>query len=114
MKANELFHSKEREGMHFHSRKRSRAGIAGFILSVAGTVFFLVLCIVSAGVKGEAGAVIGALGLFVMLLCGIAFSLSLKGLKEHDVYTRLPFAGLLVSGGLFVLLFCLYVLGIQI
>ena len=48
--------------------------------------------------------------MLVMLLCGVAFVLSLQGLKERDVYIKLPFAGLIMSGILFVLLFCLYIL----
>jgi hypothetical protein len=99
--------------MHFHGRKRSKTGVAGFVLSVVCVVSFLVLCIVSAAAKGESGEFIGALGLFVMAGCGVSLYLSLKGLKEKDVYTRLPFAGMVISGILFVLMFCLYVMGIQ-
>lgn len=113
MKDMTLFHKNEWDGMHFQSRRRSRKGIAGFILAMLGTLIFLALCIISAVAKGEAGSIVGIIGLGVMVICGIAFYLSLKGLKEQDVYTRLPFAGLVVSGGLFVLLFCLYVLGIR-
>lgn len=113
MKAGALFRKKERDGMHFHSRKRSKKGVAGFALSLAGVAVSLALCIVSAIAKGEAGAVIGVIGLVVTADCGAAFYLSLKGLKERDVYTKIPFAGLVISGSLFVFLFCLYILGIQ-
>jgi hypothetical protein len=99
--------------MHFHGRKRSKTGVAGFVLSVVCVVSFLVLCIVSAAAKGESGEFIGALGLFVMAGCRVSLYLSLKGLKEKDVYTRVPFAGMVISGILFVLMFCLYVMGIQ-
>jgi len=113
MKADTLFRKKDRDGMRFHSRKRSKKGIAGFVLSLIAAIVLLALCIVSAAAKGEAGAGIGGLGLAVMVLCGVAFYLSLNGLKERDVYTKLPFSGLLISGVLFVFLFCLYILGIQ-
>lgn len=113
MSSDALFRKGERGGMHFHGRKRSKTGVAGFVLSVVCVVSFLVLCIVSAVAKGESGEFIGALGLFVMAGCGVSLYLCLKGLKEKDVYTRLPFAGLVISGVLFVLLFCLYVMGIQ-
>ena len=112
MEADSLFRKSERRGMHFHGRKRSKSGVAGFVLSVLAVTVFLGLCVASAMAKGAAGEAVGALGLMVMLMCGISFWLSLKGLKEQDVYTRLPFAGLLLSGGMFVLLFCLYILGI--
>lgn len=101
------------DGMHFHSRKRSKKGTAGFALSIVCAVVFLALCIVSAVAKGAAGEAIGIAGLVVAALCGVSFWLSLQGLKERDVYTKIPFAGLLISGGLFVLLFCLYVTGIH-
>jgi len=113
MKSDTIYRKAERRGMHFHGRKRSKTGVAGFIISVVCVVLFLVLCIISAAAKGESGEFIGALGLFVMAGCGVSFYLSLKGLKEKDVYTKLPFAGLVISGVLFVLLFCLYVMGIQ-
>lgn len=107
-----MFHKAERKGMHFHGRKRSKEGVAGFVLSVAAVILFLTLCIVSAAAKGAAGVIVGGLGLLTMVICGVGFWLSFQGLKEKDVYTRLPFAGLLISGGLFVLLFCLYIVGI--
>ena len=113
MSSDALFRKGERGRMHFHGRKRSKTGVAGFVLSVVCVVSFLVLCIVSAAAKGESGEFIGALGLFVMAGCGVSLYLSLKGLKEKDVYTRLPFAGMVISGILFVLMFCLYVMGIQ-
>ncbi len=113
MSEESLFHKGERSGMHFHGRKRSKNGITGFVLSLLAVAVFLVLCIVSAAAKGEAGPVVGVIGLLTMVACGVGFGLSLKGLKERDVYTRLPFAGLLISGALFVLLFCLYIIGIQ-
>ena len=113
MSSEALFRKRERRGMHFHGRKRSKKGIAGFVLSLVAVASVIALCIVSASVKGEAGEVVGALGLLAMLMSGVALYLCFKGLKEHDVYTRLPFAGLLISGVLFVFLFCLYVLGIQ-
>lgn len=108
-----LMLKRERNRMHFHSRKRSKRGIAGFVLSLVNVVLFLGLCIASAMANGEAGVGIGVLGLLVMVLCGLAFSFSLQGLKERDVYTTIPFVGLLVSGGLFIFMFCLYILGIQ-
>lgn len=108
----EFFHKAERKGMHFHGRKRSKGGVAGFSLAVLAAVLVLVLCIMSAAAKGAAGLFVGALGLLAMVLCGIAFWLSFKGLKERDVYTKIPFAGMIISGSLFVLLFCLYIVGI--
>jgi len=108
----EFFHKADRKGMHFHGRKRSKGGVAGFVLAITAVALFLALCIVSAVAKGAAGPLVGALGLLAMVLCGTAFWLSFKGLKERDVYTKIPFAGLLISGGLFVLLFCLYIVGI--
>lgn len=112
MNAETLFKKGNRDGMHFHSRKRSQKGLAGFVLAVLGMAVFVALCIISAAVKGTAGRAIGIAGLLVMADCGAAFILSLQGIKERDVYTKLPLAGLILSGGLFVLLFCLYVLGL--
>lgn len=113
MNSEELFRKAERGGVHFHGRKRSKTGVLGFWFSVICVAVFLLLCIISAAAKGESGEFIGVLGLFVMAGCGGSFYFSLKGLKEQDVYTRLPFAGLVISGVLFVVLFCLYVTGIQ-
>ncbi len=107
-----MFRKAERKGVHFHGRTRSKNGIAGFALAVAATVLFLVLCILSAAAKGAAGLFVGALGLVAMIFCGIAFWLCFKGLKEQDVYTKLPFAGMILAGIMFVLLFCLYIVGI--
>jgi len=112
MSTETLFKKGSRDGMHFHSRKRSKKGIAGFVLAVTGVLVFLALCVVSAVAQGEAGIAIGALGLLVAALSAGSFFLSLKGLKEQDVYTTIPFIGLVISGVLFVLLFCLYIMGL--
>ena len=113
MNSDTIYRKAERKGMHFHGRKRSKTGVAGFTVSVVCVVAFLVLCIISAAAQGKSGEYIGALGLFIMAGCGVSLYLCLKGLKEKDVYTRLPFAGMIISGVLFVLMFCLYVTGIQ-
>ncbi|MCH5272620.1 MAG: hypothetical protein J1E35_03010 [Lachnospiraceae bacterium] len=107
------FRPKEKDGVHFHSRKRSGKGTAGFVLAIICVLAFLVLCVISAVAGGNAGDFIGVAGLAVAALCIIAFWLSLQGLRERDVYTKLPFAGLLVAGVLFVWLFCLYIIGIR-
>lgn len=112
MSEESLFRKRERGGVHFHGRKRSKSGVTGFVLAITAVVMFLVLCVLSVVEEGSAGIVVGALGLLTMVACGVAFWLSLKGLKERDVYTKIPFAGLLVSGGMFVLLFCLYIVGL--
>ena len=112
MNAESLYRKKERGGMHFHGRKRSKQGVAGFALSVLAAAAFVVLCIVSAMKEGAAGVFVGALGLLTMAIGGLAFWLCFKGLKERDVFTKLPFAGMIISGVLFVVLFCLYIVGI--
>ena len=112
MSTDTLYEKKGRDRMHFHSRKRSKEGVAGFVLALGAVLIVLALCIWSATANGDAGLAVGIVGLAAMAVCGLAFYLSLKGLKERDVYTRLPFAGLIISGALFVFLFCLYVLGI--
>ncbi|MDD6036907.1 MAG: DUF6142 family protein [Lachnospiraceae bacterium] len=114
MRTDKLFNKGERDGMHFQSKKRSGKGVAGFILSVFCIAVFLTLCVVSAIAGGAAGKIVGVMGLMVAAVCVIAFLLSLQGLRERDVFTKLPFVGIVISGGLFVLLFCLYVVGIQI
>ena len=108
-----LFRKKERDGMHFHSKKRSQKGTVGFVLAVLCTLGFLTLCIVSAAAGGAAGEIVGAVGLLLAVVSGVAFWLSLQGLRERDVYTGLPFAGLLIAGLVFIILFCLYVTGIR-
>lgn len=108
-----LFRKKERDGMHFHSRKRSQKGTVGFALAVLCVLVFLVLCVVSAAADGAAGESVGVVGLVLAVVSGVAFWLSLQGLKERDIYTKIPFAGLLISGMVFIILFCLYVTGIQ-
>lgn len=113
MSSDTLYRKKERGKMHFSGRKSSAKGVAGFVLSLLAVALVVVLCVVSAMAKGAAGEIIGVLGLVAMVLSGVALSLCLKGLKERDVYTGIPFAGLLISGILFVFLFCLYVLGIR-
>ena len=113
MKEETLYRKKERGRMHFSGRKSSKTGTVGFVLSLLAVVLVLVLCILSAMAQGQAGLLVGVLGLVAMAMSGLALYLCLNGLKERDVYTALPFAGLIISGVLFVFLFCLYVLGIQ-
>ena len=113
MKEESLYRKRERGNMHFSGRTSSRKGVTGFVLSLLAVAAVIALCVVSAIAGGAAGEIVGVLGLLTMAMSGVALSLCLKGLKERDVYTGIPFAGLLISGILFVFLFCLYVLGIR-
>lgn len=103
---------KEEMKMHFSSRSHSGKGIAGFVLAIFCAVILLLLCILSAMAGGNAGSYIGAIGMLVFFADIASFVLSMKGVKEKDVYTTLPMVGMIVSGIILVVLFCLYIIGI--
>lgn len=103
---------KDKVNMHFQSRKRSVKGVVGFWMSIVSVLFVILLCTLSVMKNGAAGIILGFLGVFVFVFSGFSFSLSLRGLKERDVFTKLPMAGLIISGMVLVFLFILYILGI--
>lgn len=109
-----LFRKKERDGIRFHSKRRSRKGTLGFALAVLCAIILCVLCGSSAATAGSAGAVVGIIGLLLAAASAAAFWLSFQGLKEQDVYTGLPLVGLLLAGLVFIILFCLYITGIRL
>lgn len=113
MNSDTTYRKSERKGMRFHGRKQSGNGVAGFVISVVCVVAFLILCVISAAAKGESGMLLGVFGILVMAGCGVSLRFCLKALKERDVYVKLPFAGMIISGVMLVLLFCLYVTGIR-
>jgi len=100
------------KNVRFHNRKNSGMGLAGFILAVVCLVFLLLLCLISATALGNAGEAIGVAGLLVAIGCLASIHLCIKGMSEKEVYTRLPFAGMILSGAVFVLLFCFYISGL--
>lgn len=109
-----LFRKKERDGIRFHSKRRSGKGTLGFALAVLCVITLCVLFVSSAATAGSSGAAVGMIGLLLAAASAVAFWLSLQGLKEQDVYTGLPFAGLLLAGLVFIILFCLYITGIRL
>lgn len=103
---------KDEVNMHFSSRKYSKPGIIGFLLSVLCAVLIVALCIVSIAKRGAAGSIVGVIGVLAMLGSGTALFLCYKGLHQQDVFTKLPTAGLITSAADFLILFCIYITGI--
>lgn len=103
---------KDEVNMHFSSRKYSKPGMIGFLLSVLCAMAIVLLCIVSIVKKGAAGSIVGGIGLLAMIGSGVALFLCYKGLHQQDVFTKLPTAGLIVSAVDFLILFCIYITGI--
>lgn len=100
--------------LRFQGNHRSKKGIVSMLISLLVLAGFLTASIMSGIRKGEAGIVVGYIGM-VCLVCAITgFVLGLQSLKEKDIRFFQPIFGVAVNGILIFVLFALYLTGILI
>ncbi|TAH73841.1 MAG: hypothetical protein EWM47_02225 [Anaerolineaceae bacterium] len=74
---------------------------------------FIALSIVSGIYDGDAGLLIGIIGIFLFVLALFGFILSYKELKQRDIYYRFPMIGISTNGIMLVILMIIYILGLN-
>lgn len=100
-----------RRSYKFTDKKHTKQGL----LSVACGGVALILTAVSLSLAfrmaGQAGSVVGLLGIFAMMASAAGFVLALRGFQEEDVYMISSQVGVVLDGLLFILWAVVCVIG---
>lgn len=97
--------------IQFSGRRHTRTGILSAVIGTIVAIGFVATSLVSGYYGGEAGIVIGIVGLLLFLVSVVGFILSIKALKQVDVYYRFPMIGLITNSIMMLTLMTIYVLG---
>ena len=104
---------RKRVPIQFSGKKRSVKGMVVTILGLVALVALIALPILSSESGGNGGLVIGILGLLVMTLSIIGLVVAVMSFKEKDIFYKLPIAGLVINGILFLICFIIYIVGMS-
>ncbi len=104
----------KKRSLRFSGRKHARGGIISTVMAGIGWLIFAALCVYSSSTGGNAAAVAGILGILDAVFALAGMVIAFRGFYERDVYYVMPAVGMVLNGGLFVLYFVLYLMGIAI
>lgn len=105
---------KEKSSLEFREKKHSKKGTVSLIIGILAWLAFAALSLVSCIREGAAPGPVGALALLDAVLSLFGGFYAVKGFQEREVYYGMPTAGILLNGSLFVIYFCLYLMGLAL
>ncbi|NLJ97606.1 MAG: hypothetical protein GX321_10700 [Clostridiales bacterium] len=97
--------------MQFSGRRHTHIGILSAVIGILVVIGFIALCLVSGFYGGEAGIIIGIVGILLFLIALIGFVLSCKAVRQFDIYYRFPVIGITLNGVMMIILMIIYILG---
>ncbi len=106
------FRKNRTAGPDFKEKKTSVNGVISIIVGIVAVIVFIAATVISTNNLGNAGMLIGFLGVTSALLCISGIVLSVSGINEKDISFVTPVIGFLVNGVLFLLLLCLFFYGL--
>ena len=100
-----------RRSYKFTDKKHTKQGLLS--VDCGGTALILTAASLSLAYQrsGQAGSIVGLLGVFAMLASVVGFVLALRGFQEEDVYVISSQIGVVVDGLLFILWAMVCVIG---
>lgn len=100
--------------LKFKGRKHSKKGIAAMFLALLSFGGLVAASAISAAAKGQAGILVGYLGIGCFFVALAGFVLGVFSLREPDILYFQPVFGVTVNGILLVAFVSLYVTGMMI
>lgn len=100
--------------LKFQGRKHSKKGIAAMLLSLFSFSGLVAASLVSASAKGQAGILVGYLGIGCLFVALAGFVLGVFSLREPDILYFQPVFGVVLNGLLLVALVSLYLTGMML
>lgn len=97
----------------FTRKNEAKGGREALVLAGISFAAFLVLIFVSFAFSGNGGTILGAVGLFAMILAVYGFCLGLKGLSERNTGHRYAAIGTIAAGGVSILWLALFLAGVK-
>lgn len=104
----------KKTSLHFTGRRHSGKGIISTVIGGISWCIFIALCVCSSTTAGNAELFVGGIGILDAVFALAGMILAVRGFQEREVYYVLPTIGVIANGGLFVLYFSLYFMGIAI
>ncbi len=103
---------KKKETIQFSGRRHTKAGIISAFIGILVVLGFIALSIVSGINSGEAGLLVGIIGILLYVIALFGFILSYKQLKQRDFYYIFPTIGIISNGIMLIFLMIIYILGL--
>ncbi|HIT67915.1 MAG TPA: hypothetical protein IAB61_11850 [Candidatus Merdisoma merdipullorum] len=91
-----------RRNYKFTDKKHTRQGLASLCLGAAALILTVLSLALAYRMSGEAGSIVGLLGVFAMLSSVVGFVLAVRGFQEEDVYYISSQIGSVLNGLLFI------------
>lgn len=98
--------------LKFKGRKHSKKGIAAMVLALFALAGFIAASVISAYAKGQAGILVGYMGIGCFIVSVVGFALGVRSLREPDILYFQPVFGVAVNGLLMLALVSLYLTGL--
>ncbi len=100
-----------RRSYKFTDKKHTKQGLASVACAAAALSLTALALLLAYRRGGQAGSIVGLLGLLAMLLSVTGFVLALRGFREEDVYLISSQVGVVIDGLLFILWAVVCVIG---
>ena len=100
-----------RRSYKFTDKKHTKQGLASVACGVAALALTGTALMLAFRGAGQAGSIVGLMGLLAMLLSVEGFVLALRGFQEEDVYVISSQVGVVLDGLLFILWAVVCVIG---
>ena len=94
-------------------RPEAKGGVAALLMAALSTLLFLVAVIISYVYAGEAGIVLGAIGLSGLLLALVGFFIGIKSFSEKERSYKFTTLASIANGIIAIVWLGLYLVGIR-
>ena len=87
------------------------SAIVSLIMGVISVVILIVSGVLSCTNQGEAGMIIGILGVAAMILNVVGFAIASKSAKGEEIVYALPIFSIILNGVMFIIYLSFYIFG---
>ena len=100
-----------RRNYKFTDKKHTRRGPGSLVLGALSLILTILSLSLSYRMSGEAGSIVGLMGIFALLFSITGFVLAVRGFREEDVYYITSQIGAVLDGVLFIGWALVYMIG---
>jgi len=96
----------------FTNKKHSLLGFVSMLIGVLALTFLILSFSIAFKAKGVAGENVGMYGGAALLIGLLGFFLGMFSLKNKDVFYTFSWIGIIVNMAVWVLMFCIFLIGV--
>lgn len=96
----------------FTDKQHSLEGILSTLLSIFSLFLLIMGIIISYNHEGNAGAVIGVLGLLAFIISIIGFFVGIHSFKKDDMFYLFSYVGAIMNTIIWFVILCIFMVGI--